>query len=194
MRRSNGWRSPVVVVAMTLAATLVGPAGPAESAFPGSNGKIAFTSNRDTGFPELFLVDPATRRDGKLAAATGAVDDPAWSADGDKLAFTVSGQLTSSTSPSRECEILNDDSAFQPSWSPDGATIAFTRFDAGRQGIWRMNADGSGVEQRLTDGADQDPAWSPDGGSIAFTRSTFGRSSVYVMNTDGSAQIRVQRR
>ncbi len=55
-----------------------------------------------------------------------------------------------------------------------------------------MNADGSGVEVRLTDGNDQDPAWSPDGGSIAFTRSRFGNTGVYVMNTDGSAVMRAQ--
>jgi hypothetical protein len=68
-----------------------------------------------------------------------------------------------------------------PAWNADGNSVAFAR-----QGIWRMNPDGSG--QRLLNGAFGNsvshPSWSPDGSKIAFDTGNSGQ--IYVMNADGS--------
>ncbi len=69
----------------------------------------------------------------------------------------------------------------EPSYSPDGAKIIFVR-----GGIYRINADGSGITQ-LTTGSDTYPSYSPDGESIVFVRN----QSIFKMNADGSNQTRL---
>jgi Tol biopolymer transport system component len=54
-----------------------------------------------------------------------------------------------------------------PLFSPDGASIAMTR--EGWAGIWRMDPDGTGIEELTAEsGAGYRFAWSPDGGHIAY--------------------------
>jgi hypothetical protein len=78
-----------------------------------------------------------------------------------------------------------------PAWSPDGARIAYERSD----GIWLMNADGSGqtpIAAADGDGAgDGDPAWSPEGVQIAFTSTRAGAWNLWLINADGSGRRRV---
>jgi len=72
-----------------------------------------------------------------------------------------------------------------PSWSPDGTRIAFRRDG---EGIFVVNADGSGLVKLTSDRSDSDPDWSPDGTRIAFMRvSGANRSDIYAMGADGSA-------
>ena len=66
-----------------------------------------------------------------------------------------------------------------PAWSPDGSFIVFmsnrsnSEFD-----LFRMNADGTGVEQLTRGGANSSPEVSPDGGSVAYHQ---GRD-VHILN------------
>jgi Tol biopolymer transport system component len=54
-----------------------------------------------------------------------------------------------------------------PVFSPDGRSIAMTR--QGWAGIWRMNFDGTGLEELTSDqGAGYKFEWSPDGRQIAY--------------------------
>jgi Tol biopolymer transport system component len=66
---------------------------------------------------------------------------------------------------------------YHPAWSPDGRRIAF---EGSTNGIYVVNADGSG--QRMLARRGSDPAWSPDGRTIAF----MWRFHIYVMNADGT--------
>lgn len=76
-----------------------------------------------------------------------------------------------------------------PSWSPDGTRIAFARE---REGIFVVNADGSGLVRLTSDPSDADPDWSPDGTRIAFVRVTArGAPDIHVMGADGSAVVRL---
>jgi hypothetical protein len=93
---------------------------PARANFPGENGMIAFVVVPNFGDTfDISVVQP----------------------DGTGLQ-----QLTSTGD------------ALDPAWSADGQQIAFHRLD---QGIWVMNADGSGMHQVSKVG--RTPAWSPDG-------------------------------
>jgi Tol biopolymer transport system component len=71
----------------------------------------------------------------------------------------------------------------RPQWSPDGRRISYDN-----NGIYVMNADGTGKKLVARDGAN--PRWSPGGKRIAF----MGRSNdVYLVNAGGGGERRVTR-
>jgi Tol biopolymer transport system component len=80
------------------------------------------------------------------------------------FADSIPHRLTTSTQPE-----------FDPAWSPDGRSIVYitwTAIDGGN--IWRINSDGTGEPQRLTDHPDfyRNPVFSPDGKTIIALRSS----------------------
>jgi Tol biopolymer transport system component len=69
--------------------------------------------------------------------------------------------------------------------------IAFTSDRSGKNDIYRVQLDGSGLQQLTTDPArDEGPSWSPDGRQIVFHSVRDGYSQLYVMNSDGTNQRR----
>ena len=165
----------------------------ASAAFPGVNGKIAFSTNRD-GNSEIYVMEPDGTNQTRLTNATGTDMYPHWSPDGSKIAFD------SSRDGGPEIYVMNADGSGQTQltnspgesrqarWSPDGTKIAFA---SNRTGVWQiyvMNADGSAQTQLVGAGDNWGPSWSPDGAKIAFGTSRAGNYDVYVMNTDGNGQ------
>jgi Tol biopolymer transport system component len=122
-----------------------------------------------------FLIDVAIRRaDGTTtrirpfyegAENTTNDSEPAWSPNGQRLAWTEGGPRTAAFvvvgapagRPGRE--LLSGQS---PAWSPDGRRLAFTW----NADLWTMRSDGS-APRRLThhvgDRGYYAPSWSPDG-------------------------------
>jgi TolB protein len=76
-----------------------------------------------------------------------------------------------------------------PVLSPDGTTIAFVSDRDGRNAIYLVNIDGTGLH-RLTGDTfpEADPAWSPDRQKLAYTRSsqTMEGRGLFVAGADGS--------
>ncbi len=187
--------------------TLVGPVavgGPAQAAFPGPDGRIAFVT-ADGGDYNISTMNP----DGSdvtqlthVASGTGALD-PFWSPDETAIVFDL--QKFSGTFRS-QIWVMNADGSGQhrlledpffvdlaPSYSPDGSRIVFTRCRPDFQAcaVYRMNADGTGltaITPLKVSVRDFAPKYSPDGSTIAFNSGGRGGvlGAVYLMNADGS--------
>ena len=108
--------------------------------------------------------------------------DPAWSPDGERIAFTWQAgdgvrsrriYLMDADGGNKRRLTGNDWLEETPAWSPDGTRVAFivTRAHEGSDlqdlDIYVIGVDGTG-QVRLTDtpGVDAFPKWSPDGERI----------------------------
>jgi Tol biopolymer transport system component len=71
-----------------------------------------------------------------------------------------------------------------PQWSPDGREIAFDE----NNGIYTVNADGTGLKRLVAQGAD--PAWSPNGTRLVYSTrpqwETGAHTYLWTINADGS--------
>jgi Tol biopolymer transport system component len=175
MSRSSRRRLSVTIVLVALAVALEAVAAsvgtkPAEAAFPGKNGKIAFTSVRD-GYSEIYAMRPSLfgTLEHNLSASTAIDSDPTYSADGKRIAFVnnrASGNgdiyRMRATGASQTRLTFNAADDIEPTWSPSGKKIAFSSGRDGNPEIYMMGADG-GSQTRLTfnAGSDHLPSWQP---------------------------------
>ena len=185
---------------VALAAAAVGGASPAESAFPGANGRLVFQRGApyDGGQSSLFLVN--ANGTGLVQLTRGYQHDaqPSWSPDGSQIAFESTRHSDTDVYVIRpdgsSLKELTFSRGFDgdPAWNDDGTRIAFETSRNGKLDIYSINSDGTG-ETRLTTSAadDADPAWSPDGTRIAFMSDRSGRRQVWVMNADGTGQTQL---
>jgi uncharacterized protein YjdB len=118
------------------------------------------------------------------AAGTVWFADPAWSPDGKKIAVrgeTLEGnyrRIHVVNVDGTNMRVLPNPRASHPSWSPDGTKLAFQ----GNEGVYVVNADGTGAASLIGPAGGAVPAWSPDGSQLAFVHD----STIWVMNADGS--------
>ena len=156
--------------------------------------QIAFTGTRRVGLTELDINIYRMNADGSAQTQLThngfpniGDQDPAWSPDGLRIAFTHTAQgiHVINADGTGEVALAPTDFGRDPSWSPDGLEIAF---EGTASQIFVMNADGSAPRQ-LTSSSDfnRQPAWSPDGRQIAFETDRDGNGEIYVMNADGSS-------
>jgi Tol biopolymer transport system component len=194
-RHALKWLAAVLLAAGFVSLAAARPA----RAFPGTNGKIAFASNR-TGSYDIFVANPDGSGLTNLTA-TAAVDerDPAWSADGRRLAFQRDGAIwVMDADGGGQSQLTGGSPVGQidsgPAWSPSGDEIAFGRSDiSGNSGIWVVDLRGAGARQLTVlqgdSGQDRFPAWSPDGRTIAFQRDLRSQASrLAVVNADGGSE------
>src|SRR5688572_3615803 len=75
-----------------------------------------------------------------------------------------------------------------PAWSRDGTQIVFMSNRGGKAfDLYRMNADGSGVEPLTTGGTSWNPEYSPDGGQLALNQ----ERDVFIMSLSTKGLRRV---
>ncbi len=122
-----------------------------------------------------------------------------WSPDGERIAFCSEtyGIGVVNTDGSGLVYLTSAQGHYHsPVWSPDSERIAFgySGEDERRDGIYVVNADGTGQASNLIGGPGIYSllSWSPDGGSIAFALHHSGKQAgLYVMNADGSGSVQL---
>ena len=187
---------------------------------------IVFFSNRDghvrehipnTSTYEIYVMDANGGNPQNITNNRNDDRDPAWSPDGQRIAFisdrdnfrdddlVITYEIyvmnADGTNPQNITNDRNDDRG--PAWSPDGKHIAFESTRNGHfksefiitSEIYVIDADG-GNEQRLTENRKNEwgPVWSPDGKRIVFASDRKGdivNLEIYVMDADGDDPQRI---
>ena len=123
----------------------------------------------------LGILDPETRASAAFSFHVG-VETPAWSPDGDAIAFVepANGALYLMAPSGGSAVHFAIPSALrvrEPAWSPDGKRIALACSAGGNDyDICVINRDRTGLVRLVQrPSIDTRPAWSPDGNTIAFT-------------------------
>ena len=135
---------------------------------PKTGQQVAFVSDRG-GIPQLYVMNADGTSQSKVDLPDmGYVIDPAWSPNGQLLAFSwrrpsgnydlyimevVTHQLVELTRDAGRNE--------RPSWAPDGRHLVFESTRTGTRQIWSMLADGTSARQLTKQGQNESPNWSP---------------------------------
>ena len=118
----------LALLAAVVAALALG-SRPAESAFPGANGKIAFESSRDGNF-EIYVMNADGSNQTRLTNNPARDTEPRWSPDGTTIAFVTDRDgnpeiYVMDADGSNEINLTNNPGLFDlgPSWQPLPITV-----------------------------------------------------------------------
>jgi Tol biopolymer transport system component len=181
---------------LTVAAIGVAVVASASANFPGKPGKIAFSWGVYGPYYRIQAMNPQGKGAKaaifvRKAADLHAQGEPAYSADGSRIAFELDGDIYTIAADGTDLRQVTGgpDRDSSPAFSPTGTSLVFSRAGPGGTDIFAIGVDGSGLTQLTTDpGNDYDPTWSPNGRLVAFVSNRSGSSHVWLMRADGSYQ------
>jgi len=176
------------------------------------NSKIAFVST-SSGHKEIYICDFDGYNPKRLTNHKNITLSPAWSSDGNWLAYTSYAKgkpdlyikhLTENRSSVIAKEGINISPAWvpgefmikrltnkrgidvSPTWSPDGKKMAFVSKRAGSPQIYIKDIDSGRVNRLTFEGHyNTQPSWSPKGDKIAYSGMKQGLGDIHVIGTDG---------
>ena len=170
-------------------------AAPAGTIVFSSNRRAALQTDVETEVPdfELYVVNPDGSELFQITDSPGALIEPRWSPDGNKLAFiwTLDGtnsQVWTASRDGTDLTMLRDTAGFSFTglvWSPDGTRLAYTD-----NGVIHVLGLASGTDQRLVEGSW--PAWSTlgDASVVVYTSGEFlgegSRTVLRAIDPDGA--------
>ena len=143
------------------------------------DGKWIVYAGEGDGNRDIFLQSTTGQTPINLTGDSPADDEqPAFSADGERIAFRSSREGGGIFVMGRTGEAVRriTREGFNPAWSPDGAEIAYTtqplelrpQNSQGNSELWAAAVDGSRPPRRIFTGDATLPSWSPHGARIAF--------------------------
>jgi Tol biopolymer transport system component len=163
--------------------------------------KIAFYSQRDGDYYEIYVMNADGSNQTQLTNNTSDDYYPSFSRDGSKIAFVSNRDgndqiyVMGAVPGAIQTRLTNNTADnFSPSFSGDGSKITFASNRDGNIQIYVMDAVPGAIPSRLTNNAayDYSPSFSGDGSKIAFYSTRDGDYwQIYVMNADGSNQTRL---
>lgn len=153
-----------------------------------SGNKIAYQvkNNENKAGWSIWIVD----RDGRSETELGEGEEPVFSPDGSKIAFSMKddkvcgGRLrhcnqiwVMDTNGGNRVELTNDNDNHFPAWDPTGKRLAFVSDRSGNNDIWMAELDGARMVQ-LTNylGDDTTPEFTPDGRYLIFSSQRGGET------------------
>src|SRR6267143_1223485 len=164
-------------------------------------GEIIVASSRTAGKFQLYAAERSNLAQlSKLTSDTSSASDPAFSPDGSRIAYV------SQRDGNAEIYVMNADGTGaarvtndpqpdgRPAFTSDGQAIVFHSSraappaPAGKQQIWTVSLDGTGLTQLTRDSVNGSPTVSPDGQTIAYVSSRNKDSDIWLMGRDGSNQ------
>jgi len=160
---------------------------------------IAFASEVDGGYKEIFVADVLGRNIKQITRHKSLAVSPKFSPDGNLLSYTsyhpgnpnlyiTNWQEAKNTRSISRYPGLN----LAPAWSPDGKTMVITLSKDENPDLYLINKEGV-ILERLTKntGINVSPAWSPDGKNITFVSDRSGNPQIYIMNVKTKSVRRI---
>ena len=192
------------VAPLALAAALAAQAAPAAAQTtapnrpPSVNGKIVYASNErgaDTSVDQIWVMDADGKRKTRLTATTASDTAPAWSPDGQTIAFNRNegdNRLViinaDGTNP-RQVSTSLPLSAAEIEWSPEGKRLRFETNFGATYVVQVFNPDGSvSMAAPVALGNFEDARWSPDGSKLVASGAVSGVFGVYTLSPDGATR------
>ncbi len=146
--------------------------------YPGADGRIHIMDNDGTN---------------DVVLQTGIT--PAWSPDGEKIAFSGNSAL------GLDIYIMNKDGSnvtqvtylgnvtAEPFWAPDGSKLYFLSNTTGNSEVYEIDIDGQNLNNLSNNPATESEVFcSSDGKYITFDSTRLGAWSIFIMNKDGTNQ------
>lgn len=168
-----------------------------------STGQVALTPLGEiTAGPLRDIPLSVTGLDGRdvkqiFRDKNGWAFSPAWSPDGQWIAFGFGGFFLDRATKPAELVMMHADGSGKrdltklpinsgfPSWSPDGKRIAFRVWSEQEHGLRILNMEDGSITNLTTD-YDNFPMWSPAGDRIGFTRAGKNAFDIFTIRPDGT--------
>jgi TolB protein len=158
--------------------------------------RIAFSMPDAEGNKEVWVIDSDGENLRRVTDHGGLVLSPAWSPDGERLAFSSyrSGfpriyEMELETGEERMLPEVRDGDHITPSYHPDGRRLAFSVTGGTRSGLFVWDLERDCCLTNISGGRwyDLSPTFSPDGRWVAFNTNRFGDRvpQVMVMPAEG---------
>lgn len=162
--------------------------------------RIVYTSYFGTGFPDIYVIDVASRQRKPLATFKGTNTGARFSPDGSRVAMVLSGEGNSEiyvgTAAGGGVKRLTRSPSVEasPAWSPDGSRLIFTSDRDGGPQLFQMSAAGGTMTRVPTNisGYCAEPDWSAGNPNLVVFTIRMGRGfvlAVYDFSTGKSTPV-----